>query len=246
MRTKILSAAALIIFALSICGCGENQADAEITWGRADAKEIDVNSKIAGRVVELLVQEGDAVEKGAVLANIDKRDLMAQKAQLEANIAAIQAQQMQAAALTEMQRQTLNAALAQAKSVEEKARADLELCRSDYRRYSELVQSGAVSQKVFEEYQTKFNVAEAAFAQSAAAVEQAQAALLQTNVNLASEKALEKKSGAGAGGVRPAGSFARRDGNSRAVRRNNHREIRRGRLNDFTGHAARRNSRPAR
>ena len=139
-----------------------------------------------------MVQEGDAVEKGAVLANIDKRDLMAQKAQLEANIAAIQAQQMQAAALTEMQRQTLNAALAQAKSVEEKARADLELCRSDYRRYSELVQSGAVSQKVFEEYQTKFNVAEAAFAQSAAAVEQAQAALLQTNVNLASEKALEK------------------------------------------------------
>ena len=97
-----MSAAALIIFALSICGCGENQSDAEITWGRADAKEIDVNSKIAGRVVELLVQEGDAVEKGAVLANIDKRDLRAQKAQLEANIAAIQAQQMQAAALTEM------------------------------------------------------------------------------------------------------------------------------------------------
>ena len=94
MLKKIFSVVILTIFSLSMFGCGDNQAakESEITWGRADAKEIDINSKIAGRVVNLLVQEGDEVSKGEILAQIDKRDLMAQKAQLEANIAAIQSQ----------------------------------------------------------------------------------------------------------------------------------------------------------
>ena len=135
---------------------------------------------------------GDTVSAGEILAQIDRRDLLTQKAQLEANIAAIQAQQLQAAALTEMQRKTSAAALAQAQAAAEKARADLELCRADFYRFSELVKSGAVSQKVFEEYQTKYNVAEATFNQANATVAQSQAALMQTDVNLANEKTLEK------------------------------------------------------
>lgn len=91
-----------------------------------------------------------------------------------------------------MQRRTSQANLSQAQAAAEKSRADLELCEADYRRFSELVKSGAVSQKVFEEYKTKYNVAAATFSQSLAAVEQAQAALMQTDVNLANERALEK------------------------------------------------------
>lgn len=193
MDKKFLSAIILVI-CLMISGCGEELSanESEVTWGRADAKEIDVNSKIAGRVVELLVKEGDKVEKDSLIARIDQRDLLAQKTKIEANIAAIQAQQLQAAALTEMQRNTLNSALDQAKSAKEKARADLELCRADYNRYSELVKNGAVSQKIFEEYRTKFDVAEANFNQADVAVNQAQAALMQTQVNIANEQALEK------------------------------------------------------
>ena len=54
------------------------------------------------------------------------------------------------------------------------------------------MKSGAVSEKVFEEYQTKYNVAEATFNQATATIEQAQAALMQTDVNVANEKTLEK------------------------------------------------------
>lgn len=193
MRAKIFSAAVLAVISLSMFGCGSQAAtDSEITWGRADAKEIDVNSKIAGRVVELLVQEGDKVSAGEILAQIDRRDLLTQKAQLEANIAAIQAQQLQAAALTEMQRKTSAATLAQAQAAGEQARADLELCRADFNRYAELVQSGAVSQKIFDEYKTKYDVAAATFNQANATIAQAQAALMQTDMNLANEQALEK------------------------------------------------------
>ena len=57
--------------------------------------QIDLTSKIPGRVVSLYVKEGDTVQKGQVIARIDTRDLEAQLNQNLANIAAIQAQQNQ-------------------------------------------------------------------------------------------------------------------------------------------------------
>ena len=87
---RILAICLALLLALSSFGCGgQAQTDKKVEWGRADAKEIDVNSKVAGRVVELLVKEGDEVKEGQVIARIDKRDLEAQKAQYEANIEAI-------------------------------------------------------------------------------------------------------------------------------------------------------------
>ena len=184
-----------IIFAamLLMTGCGGEKFSQEVTWGRANAKEIDLNSKIAGRVVKLLVAEGDIVEEGQIIAYIDQRDLLAQKLQLEANIAAIEAQQVEAAALTEMQRRTPESALAQAQAAEVRARADLLMCEADFNRYSELLASGAISRQVFEQYKTKFDTATATYAQAQAATAQAQAALLQTNVNEANEISLAKK-----------------------------------------------------
>jgi HlyD family secretion protein len=52
--------------------------------GRIEATEIDVATKIAGRVRDVLVDEGDFVEAGQVLANIQSDTLQAQFAQAEA------------------------------------------------------------------------------------------------------------------------------------------------------------------
>jgi HlyD family secretion protein len=53
---------------------------AGIVWsnGRTDAEEIDIETKFAGRVLELLVEEGDMVKAGQVIARMDTRDLEAQ------------------------------------------------------------------------------------------------------------------------------------------------------------------------
>lgn len=179
---RMLASCLALLLALSSFGCGgQASTDKNVEWGRADAKEIDVNSKVAGRVVELLVKEGDEVKEGQVIARIDKRDLEAQKAQYEANIEAIQAQQVQAAAVTTMQSGTTTSALEQAQSAENKARSDLALAEADYNRFSELVAEGAVAQQVFDQYATKYEVA------------QAQAGLGQTAVNQANEAATARK-----------------------------------------------------
>ena len=181
-----------VLLVLVSVGCGSN-AENKVEWGRADAKEIDVNSKVAGRVVELLVKEGDEVKAGQVIARIDKRDLEAKKAGYEANIAAIRAQQLQAASVTNMQTGTTQSALAAAQNAQKKASADLALAQADYERYSDLVASGAVSRQTFEQFQTKYEVAQATYEQAGASVRQAQAALGQRDVDVANEAATAKK-----------------------------------------------------
>lgn len=55
--------------------------------GRLEAQEIDISTKLPGRVVDVLVDEGDSVTEGQVLAHMDTRELEAQLAQAEAEIA---------------------------------------------------------------------------------------------------------------------------------------------------------------
>jgi HlyD family secretion protein len=52
--------------------------------GRLEADEIDISTKFAGRISEILADEGDLVKKGQVLARMDTRDLSAQFAAAQA------------------------------------------------------------------------------------------------------------------------------------------------------------------
>lgn len=182
----------LIMSGTLVAGCGNSTTTPEV-WGRAEAKEVDINSKIPGRVVSLLVKEGDRVTKGQVLAHIDNRDIVAQMNQSKASINALDAQTAQAATVTVLQDQTAKAALHTAQAQLEKAHSDLALAENDYNRYSELLASGAISKQLFDTYRTKYQVAQAAYSQAQAGIATARAGLLQTNVNTANEEAMRSK-----------------------------------------------------
>ncbi|SEJ59503.1 HlyD family secretion protein [Propionispira arboris] len=197
IRVKQITAVVVsgLLLITGFAGCGKNTTyitDGEL-WGRADAKEIDVNTKISGRVVKLNVKEGDVVTKGQVIARIDSRDLEAQVAQAEANIAALEAQYTQATAQTGMQTGTAAAAVGQSGASQESAEASMNLARADYDRYKELLEAGAVSKQIFETYRTKYETAQAAYRQASASVSSAQAGLDVTSVNEANENAVIKK-----------------------------------------------------
>jgi RND family efflux transporter MFP subunit len=60
--------------------------------GAAEAVErATVSTKLMGSVIQVLVKEGDRVERGAVLARIDARDVQAKRTQVDAGIAAAEA-----------------------------------------------------------------------------------------------------------------------------------------------------------
>ena len=58
--------------------------------GRLEATEVDVATKIAGRLAELVPHEGDMVEAGVVVARLDADDLRAQLRTAEAQVAQAQ------------------------------------------------------------------------------------------------------------------------------------------------------------
>jgi HlyD family secretion protein len=72
--------------------------------GRLEADEIDIATKIPGRVAEVLADEGDAVASGQVLARMDTRDLDASLKQAQAQ--ALQARQALDEARANLKQQT--------------------------------------------------------------------------------------------------------------------------------------------
>ncbi len=54
--------------------------------GRIEADQIDIDTKFAGRIAEMLADEGDMVKAGQVLARMDTQDLAAQLKKSEAQV----------------------------------------------------------------------------------------------------------------------------------------------------------------
>lgn len=191
-RLALLLSSLLLITSL-LAGCRSASAPANELWGRAEAKEIDVNSKIPGRVVTLLVKEGDRVEQGQLLARIDNRDLTAKANQAQASIQALEAQLNQASTVTSLQDQTSQASLQAAQAQLSKAESDLALANKDLDRFTELAASGAVSVQTLDTYRTKQQTAQAAYTQAQATLASAQAGLLQSQVNRSNEAAAQSR-----------------------------------------------------
>ena len=175
-------------------GCGKQATTVQTEiWGRGEAKEVNINTKIPGRVTELLVKEGDVVKKGQLLARIDNRDLIAKAQQAQAGIEALQAQLAQASGATTLQDRTVIESLKSAQAQLSKAESDLTLSEKDYNRFKELYATGAISQQVLDSYQTKYQVSQSSYTQAQAALSAAQASLMQTQINQSNEMAIQGK-----------------------------------------------------
>ncbi len=146
-----------------------------IAWGngRIEADEIDISTKFAGRVAEVLADEGDTVKAGQVVARMDTRDL-------EASAARADAQVLQAQKLLDAARSDLSQLGAQQKFTEQ-----------ELRRAQALVQRGNISEEIADQRQSQRDSAVAAYntglaraAQAEHALEAARqdAALIQVNI----------------------------------------------------------------
>ena len=157
---KQILALAMLTALFLTSGCAEqNKREEGFLWGQADATEVDVNTKVPGRLIELYVKEGSLVHKGDILAKIDARE-----------------------------QDTLNAAakakVAEATAANLQAKANLTQAERDIARYSELYKRGAVSKEIYENYSKQKDVYEAMYKQSEAALSAAVAASEQSDINL--------------------------------------------------------------
>lgn len=127
--------------------------------GRIEANQIDIATKIAGRIVEVIPREGDWVDAGGIVARLDKEQIEAQLRQAEAE--------------TLKATQALVAAQAQVVS----RRAELTLADQEFKRSSALVDKGVTSREKVDQRQQQLASAEAALNVALAQVDQAKAAV---------------------------------------------------------------------
>jgi HlyD family secretion protein len=127
--------------------------------GRLEADEIDIDTKFAGRIATLSVDEGDLVKPGEVLAVMDTRDLQAQLKQYQELV-------------NEAQR-----TLDQAKANSVQQQAVVKLAQQEVERTSYLVPKGYATQELLDQRKQQVDSARATLNADDAAIGAAEHAL---------------------------------------------------------------------
>jgi len=127
--------------------------------GRLEADEIDIDTKYAGRIAEILADEGDLVKAGQVVARMDTRDLDASLKKSQAQVE--QAQRVVDEANANLTQQSTQVLLAQ----------------QEYDRAAYLVQKGFETKEVLDQRQQQVNGATALLNAAKARVTQSEHAL---------------------------------------------------------------------
>ncbi len=141
--------------------------------GRLEAEQVDITSKLPGRIVQVLAQEGQMVDAGAVLVRLDATEI---EAQLHAGEAQVRRAEQ---AITQAEHQVV---------LLESVRT---LTRKEYDRYKALSKTGAASLETLDVQLAEMEAAEAAYmagesnlGQAKAALDAAQAAVAQLKTAL--------------------------------------------------------------
>ncbi len=151
--------------------------------GRMEGDDVVVATKVAGRVVKLLVDEGSVVKAGQVLARLDDAQMRARVRQAEQALATLNAQVRASRTTVATQRRQVplevnsaRASLAEAEAGLSKARSQEDQAKRDAGRYRELARQQVVEPQRAEQYDLAHVEAvrarEAATATRAAAREQ--------------------------------------------------------------------------
>src|SRR5215831_9667482 len=134
--------------------------------GRIEATEIDIATKAAKRIKEILVNDGDVVEAGQIVARMDTQTLEAELRQAQAQLRQAQQAKATAAAIVaqrESAKATAAAIVAQRESAKATAAAvvaqresELTLAEKELTRSQQLVFKGAGSQQQLDTDYTRY------------------------------------------------------------------------------------------
>src|SRR5262245_43533486 len=195
----------IVLLVLSGCRRSAEPEGTLFVSGRIDGDSVEISSKIAGRIVNLTVREGDLVEAGQVVAWLsspqeeairdtqkarivsDQRKLDQLQKQLATNAEKVrQAQLYENQAETDAPGQVKQAEANLAASRADLARWEAELRQTqiDTKRYAPLAKTGAVAAQLAEQYQTKEQIALASVEAGRKQVAAQEAALQQARAQL--------------------------------------------------------------
>lgn len=151
MKTKMMTGIILATLLLASPGCGGREEPTVLT-GLMDAVEIDVASKIPGRIKQLHVDEGDRVEPGQALAEITSDEIAAKLEQVDAVTEAAKAKLK--LANKGAREEQIRAAKRQMMAAEHQ----VDITEKMLKRVTNLLEKKAIPQAQYDEVEFKHNV----------------------------------------------------------------------------------------
>lgn len=176
MKTKLRWVAVVVVLIAAVGGgylYWRAQVDARLPEGivaangRIEAEQVELATKMAGRLSEVLVAEGDIVHDGDVVARLDATQIVAQLHVAEAEVKLADQARIEAEALI-TQRDS-----------------ELDLARKELARGVYLNQRGAFPTEGVDQRQSQVAVANAALKSATAGLDQANAAVTATKAKVA-------------------------------------------------------------
>ncbi len=140
----------VVLLMLSFASCERWSRAAKNHYGEVECDEIDVASRLPGRIKSILVRPGKKVKKGEPLIEFEDDILAIKKQSALATISAAESQQQisEDAVRPEMKSQLQNAANA--------AKKQMDFAKSSLERTKELLKEGAVAQQTVDEVEMKY------------------------------------------------------------------------------------------
>lgn len=128
-----------------------------LSSGRIEGREVNVSSRVQGRLITLKADEGDTVKKGQLLAVLESEQARAQTSAAQESLSIAQRQQEQAELDLDYSRRNsgssiwaAQAAVDQAQAQLRKAMAVQKIAERNFQRYSQLYRDGAISAGEFD------------------------------------------------------------------------------------------------
>jgi len=149
---KIIS---LVAITLAMVACNNKSEVAKVIQGKVERDEIAVVGKIAGRIDEILVSEGDFVKKGDTLAILDIPEVEAKKTQAQGAVKSAEAQyDMSVHGATANQLKQLNAK-------KTALNEQYQFARKSLQRLDAMVKDSLIPQQQYDEVFAKYQGAQA-------------------------------------------------------------------------------------
>jgi HlyD family secretion protein len=123
--------------------------------GTVEATQVDVSVKIAGRIVERLVKEGDAVTRGQLLVRLDDAELAAEVRRQEAALRSAQA------TLRDLRAGARKEEIEDARAALASAEATREMTQREFSRNDELFRRGLIAAQDVDRARQAYQVAQA-------------------------------------------------------------------------------------
>ncbi|HDT5878241.1 TPA: HlyD family efflux transporter periplasmic adaptor subunit [Klebsiella quasipneumoniae subsp. similipneumoniae] len=164
--------------------------------GRIEATEVDIASKIAGRIDTILVKEGQFVRQGEVLARMDTRVLNEQRLEAAAQIKEAESAVLAARTLLDQRQSEMRAS----EAVVKQRQAELDSTAKRHVRSKALSQRGAVSAQQLDDDRAAAESARAALesakaqvSAARAAIEAARTSIIQAQTRVEAAQATERR-----------------------------------------------------